>query len=311
MSPTYIPDAKAIVRIQGMQSGKVLIDDSKHGLSHAADASPPAPNAWWHIVPGTGGNAGKYMVQNDVTKRVLWCRTKEARAGTIDDGGKYPDNWFTIEEGEGQYTGHFRLLCPATQMVIVSRTSQKPEVDGFHASQKYEDQYFQLLFEDMSLEHLEYHLHDGKITSTQPYEICRATLNNNSSEAQTLTFTTTNQKTETHTFEYSAGFKITVGVTFNWGVPAVSGGSLSATVEQNNDLKWGTTTTTQSSWGIDRQVKVGPHSKMLAIAKTTQATLDVPFTATWTSKLTKATFKTDGVYKGVAFDDITVNYEQK
>jgi hypothetical protein len=239
---------------------------------------------------------------------VIWCRTKDRRAGTIDSGGKWADNWFTFEETKAPNSaGTFRIRCPATNCVLISRTERKPEVDGFELRgdglPDYEDHHFQFNFEDMEVEDVVYDLKASKTTSAKPSVITQQKLENKTSVTQTQTFIYNEDKTEETTFEHTFGLGLTVGQTFKIGSWPIWSGETTVTASFTHEWKWGTKNIVTTKWGINSPITVPANSTVTAVLVATQMELTVPFKITWIAKNSGAKNITCGNYKGVSYYD--------
>ena len=112
--------------------------------------------------------------------------------------------------------GTFRLLCPATNTAVFSRTHAKPEVSNITPmSSIYSDQSFSFLFEDTEVVRVEYDLKLGKIVNAAPVVIASQTLTNHTQAEQEMQFLLSETETHTATWEQSNGFTITVGTKFS------------------------------------------------------------------------------------------------
>ncbi len=106
-------------------------------------------------------------------------------------------------------------MCPATEVVIFSRTSSDPKFGNYTKAGVHSDQYFSMVFEDMVVKRVEYDVARGKILKVTPHVLANQTLRNNSDNEQEMSFHFSESVTHTSTFQYTTGFTITVGTEFS------------------------------------------------------------------------------------------------
>lgn len=258
------------------------------------------------------GQSNQYIIKNVTTGNVIWCRNKDRRAGTTDTGGKWVDNWFVFEETKAPgSSGTFRIRCPGTNCVLVSRTDRKPKVDGFQVNSDglpdYGDHHFQFLLEDMEVKNIEYDLRAAQHSDEKPSVITSRELKNGSSIKQTQTFIYNDDRTEEHSFEHTHGFEVSVGQKISVGAWPIWRGEMEIKVSQKNEWKIGEKNIVTTKWSISEPLDVPPHSTVTAELTAKRLELTVPFKMTWIAKDSKAENVTYGVYTGVTYFDIFTN----
>ena len=107
------------------------------------------------------------------------------------------------------------MICPATETAVFSRTHADPQVWNYFASMVYPDHYFSFLFEEMEVVRVEYSLKMGKIVKAKSNVLATQTLTNNTNHDQEMSFSLNETEAHTSTWEYSTGFTISVGTSFN------------------------------------------------------------------------------------------------
>jgi len=125
-----------------------------------------------------------------------------------------PCSWFEIEPGSGQYTSYFRLIIPSQGLALFSRSSPDPTFWNFESKTFYADHLFDFMWEDMKVDKVEFDLKNGKIITSTPILLAEQVLTNDSDSEQEMSFSINKGITNSSTFEYSAGFTLTVGLEF-------------------------------------------------------------------------------------------------
>jgi len=124
-------------------------------------------------------------------------------------------SWFKLEPGQGKFADMFRIICPATNTAVFSRTHTDSRVGNYKpASKVYSDHYFSFLFEDTEVVRVEYDLKLGKVVNATLKVLATQTLINNTKRDQEMSFNLNETETHTSTWEYSTGFTISVGACF-------------------------------------------------------------------------------------------------
>ncbi|CAD6446754.1 660d8779-a622-4dc7-91d5-182039511358 [Sclerotinia trifoliorum] len=307
-----LPSPETYVRFVSKRTGKVLADDNE--LCHT-DKDPAKAEHWWRIIPANG-QTNSYIIKNVTTGRVIWCRSKNRRAGCIDDDGKWADNWFVFEETRlPNCNGTFRIHCPSANCALASRTDKKPEVDGIllkdDGSPDNEDQHFLMNFEDMGVESIEYDIKAGKKSSEKPAAIAQQDLENASDTEQIQTFTYNEDKAEEHTFEHSHGFEISISQKIKVQAWPIWTGKLEVKGSTKNEWRWGEKNTVTTKWGISQALKVPKNSTFVATLTATKMEISVPFKMIWKAKDSGAKNTTYGMYTGVSYYNASTTIKPK
>ena len=128
-------------------------------------------------------------------------------------------SWFELEPGSGQYTDHFRLItsegwklaCPWRTWMgglsMLVNTALPGSLDS--------DQFFGFIWEDMKVDRVEFDLAAGVVGTATPIALVEEELPNDSDTEQEMDFAVNKGVTCSSTFEYSAGFTVTVGTEFS------------------------------------------------------------------------------------------------
>ncbi|KZT10565.1 hemolytic lectin LSLb [Laetiporus sulphureus 93-53] len=302
MTDIYIPPEGLYFRLLGFASRQVIF--ARNSPSPDVGLSPvndQATDQYFSFIYGTGERADLYAIKSKATGKVLFSRThKEPYVGQIDGDGRYNDNWFKIEPGKTYRSKYFRLVAPSTGTALVSRTHLKPYFWNHPQTQVCDDQYFTFLFEDMSIDKIEYDLKDGRILSSTPNVLATQVLENSSSQTQEMSFHFSETLTQTSTFDYTAGFTIAVGTAFKAGVPFFAETEFKVDISVNNEWKWGEENTFSKTYAATFSVRAGPGETVKAVSTVDTGTLSVPFTAYLSSKSTGFEVTTEGIWRGVS-----------
>ncbi|KAH9476346.1 hypothetical protein JR316_0011921 [Psilocybe cubensis] len=303
MPDLFIPPPGFYFRLFNHESGKVLY--SRNG---------PDPEMWhwfmstdsddqlFELIHGTGNRAGQYAIKGKVSGKVLFSRrSPDPCIGHITGDGYYDDNWFTFELGTGNFSSLFRINCPISSTVWVSRNTAQPGVCNYPTGGvHYPDQYFMFVFEDTEIDHVEYHIDQGKILNSTPMVIATQTLENKTDVSQTLEASVNTSVTETSTFQFALGFSVKVGTSFEAGVPGIADGKIGVDVTSTSAFTWGSSTAKTKTYTARFPVNAPAHTTVTAKSSVTQSEMNVPITVYSKSKATGVVVKTEGTYYGVS-----------
>ena len=93
--------------------------------------------------------------------------------------------------------------------------SQDPTFSNYTAKNFFADQLFGFIWEDMNVDKVDFNLDSGKILGSTPITLAEQVLTNGSNSDQEMSFSVNKSITNTSTFEYSAGFTVTLGMEFS------------------------------------------------------------------------------------------------
>ncbi|KAH9479675.1 hypothetical protein JR316_0008270 [Psilocybe cubensis] len=307
MPDLYIPPEKFYFRLLGYSSNLVLFSrDTFEPYVWHYHMGPEYDDQLFQLIHGTGEYAGQYAIKSKKTGKVLFSRpSPNPTIGHIEGDGKYRDNWFKFEVGSGTFSTFFRIVCPSNSLAWVSRTTRDPQVANYNSTgEKYADQYFSFIFEDTIIDHVEYHVDQGKILSSTPIVIATQSLKNDTDTSQTSEASINVSTQETSTFQFAQGFSIKVGATFTTGVPFIAEGKISTEITSTSTFTWGSSTTTSKAYTARFPVTAPAHTVVRAISSVTRSDLDIPITVYSKSKETGVEVKTEGRYYGVTTWDL-------
>jgi len=223
----------------------------------------------FHIINVAGGADGKSYMTSTIQGAQIWL-------WDICDLSKW-----TIEKLSN---GLYNIRIPSG---IKSNTSYLGcEGDGTKASTSY----CRLLHTnclaselklDVPLISVSFKLDEGKVLSNTPAVVAQSTLPNTTSVEQSMSFSVTKSITEESTFEKSAGVSLTVGTSFDCGIPFVSNGSVSMELTASASWTWGETNSTSQEVQATFPVVVPPNKQVVAKAVLTKSKLTVPYVLTF------------------------------
>lgn len=124
-------------------------------------------------------------------------------------------SWFQIVPGSGQYTNFFNLITPSQGLALYSRSSPEPTFSNYTPNSSFTSQLFYFLWEDMTVERVDFNLGAGVIGSSTPITLAEQVLTNNTDTEQEMSFSIDRGVTHSSTFEYSTGFTVTLGMEFS------------------------------------------------------------------------------------------------
>ncbi|KAF7301947.1 Hemolytic lectin LSLb [Mycena indigotica] len=210
----YIPPPGVCFRLLGYVTQQVLFSRTHE-----------QPEVWHHpvqsehqdqyfsLVPLSENQEGFYALQGKVSDKFLVITPARTLANEDDEGS--PASWFKLEAGEGKTAKMFRITCPALDMVIFSRTHMTPHVSATSPiSNKWDDQYFSFVFEDLQVNRVEYDLARATIADRSLVQITVHTFTNNTSHEQQMTISSDLPAAQTFTWKYSSGFPLGDDISF-------------------------------------------------------------------------------------------------
>ena len=100
-------------------------------------------------------------------------------------------------------------------MTLYSRLSPDPTFLNYISTDFYPDQLFYFIWEDVTVEKVDYDLAAGKILSSETITPAEQELTNNADQAQYLSFSIDKSVTRSSDFEYGSGFTVTTGTKFS------------------------------------------------------------------------------------------------
>ncbi|KAK4457629.1 hypothetical protein QBC42DRAFT_212215 [Cladorrhinum samala] len=299
MSTPFIPPQGLYFRLQGVLSGKVLAcQKSEDKVSHQ-DESNGNEDPWFTLVPGTGGNAGYYLIKNWKTGTTLFSRDhREPRVGHTGLEGRWPDNWFKLDFAPGKpgKPDKFRLVSGVGYAIVSKKDDTVGWVTNHPEGEVFEDQYFSFLWEKLEAVDTVWHRDRAVRKDMQMYLAAEQVLENDTDLEQSTTMTLTTTETSTHEVVNTSGFQ--GSAKFTAGLPLV--GSTEITVGGSYEHKVGNTTSTSEAYGSTAPIKAGPHTSVTGQLFLNKGKLEIPVTVTYRNKEgVEATM--EGLYKGVTF----------
>jgi len=134
---------------------------------------------------------------------------------------------------------------------------------------------------DVPLINVSFKLDEGKVLSNTPAVIAQSTLPNTTSVEQSMSFSVTKSVTEESTFEKSAGVSLTVGTSFECGIPFVSNGEVSLELTASGSWTWGEAKSISTEVQATFPVVVPPNKQIECKAVLTKSKLTVPYVLTF------------------------------
>jgi hypothetical protein len=155
----------------------------------------------------------------------------------------------------------------------------------------------------------------GSAVSSSPQQLARLEVVNNSSVAQSITYSKSVAVATQKTFDFQAGQSLTSTQSFEIALPEVTGVklSLSQTVYFKEGKTTSDTTADQRSWNVP--VTVPPRKKVVVTTTALRRKIDVPFSYTiaWYRGTQDNIVKSQtfsGTYKGVDVTDIHHDFQE-
>ncbi|PWY90294.1 hypothetical protein BO94DRAFT_545053 [Aspergillus sclerotioniger CBS 115572] len=272
---TLYPPCGVRFRLQGKRSGCVLVGNTNNTLTDY-DGGEVYDDQWFTLaeVPGSSDTYFIRSTYNRNNNKVIFCRAGAYEVGLYRTD--YEDQHFRLDPGEGEFRGLFRLLAPATNRVITSN-GRSNGVGNYPADkEKYDDQYFSFLFEDLVFDYVEYDIDLG------------ATIGEGVPETVS----------ETISFEHTSGITLTEGMTASFGIPGVMDGEITTEMSIVDSFTFGQSKTIEHTVGSSVTVSAPPRTTTTVEATVTQSKITVPAKIYSKSKALGITVITEVIYKG-------------
>lgn len=271
-------------------------------VSHTPVSSGVKPDQWFTLIYGADKHAGEYAIKGQQSGRVLYSRKEGGtKVGNDETEAKYDEDWFTIEAGSGKYVDSFRLITSTESRALYSRSSPDPTFSNMALGDPEEDEYFNFLWGDLTVDGVEFKVEDGKVVSLKTIALAEGVLTNIESSAQTMPFSVNSGVTDSSTFGYSDGFPITLGTVFNSGIPSVGSDGLYI-MASTNAWTWAETTEYNTKYASTVDISVDPGKSVGVSWVVNQAILDVPYIMHLSSGGVKV--ETEGIWRGVTSWDL-------
>jgi len=164
---------------------------------------------------------------------------------------------------------------------------------------------------DYELEVVEYHPGRGEVRAYTPERVGFQHIDNeDSSVEQSTQFAVSESVTETASFTHTAGASVTLGTSFEVGLPLVSKGQVSASVTASYEFSAGTEKSETKTMSATYNC-VAPAGKNVSCeALLFKYRMTVPYTMTWQHKRLPCTCKSQGVFTEVAASEMRMSVDE-
>ncbi|KGO75780.1 hypothetical protein PITC_033640 [Penicillium italicum] len=266
MSDFFIPPPGLAFRLIGRRSNRVLVANPNDTLTDY-ELGKIYPDQWFtleHAPP-----SGQFYIKSTYKAndgKVIFCRAAEGEVGIFRKD--HHDQHFVLEPGDGDFLGSFRLYAPSAGMVITAQP--KPNT---------------------------YHVADSRPIGTIT-TFFHVELTNKSDDPAKLVADMSQAVSETASFDFRAGFTISVAASFRAGIPFIAKGEIKTEVSASTDFTWGKTTTIETKVGSSVEILVPPRSSQEVVASFKQSTVNLTATIYSKSKSTGVEVITKAEYKG-------------
>jgi len=142
-------------------------------------------------------------------------------------------------------------------------------------------------------------LDQGRILGSSPEAVAEQTLTNSSSTTQSMSFEVTEKIEESSTFEQEVGVTLTIGASFEVGLPFVGNGEISTELTTSFACKYGVAQTFSTEVTASFQLVAPPHKKVICQAIVTKSKLEVPYVFTFADGYTET-----GTWSGTSAWDL-------
>lgn len=259
---------------------------------------------WWYIEPNSDNTT--YRIRHDASGNYLAFDSDYSWVQRNQD----VTTKFTFQQGTGGRVRYLRITNPGNNGVIFSRW-RSPEVSTWRANETlYDDQFFQLVFEDMQVTRIEFRFNNGIVGTPHPENIATARSSNTTNNQQTNTVTLRKLIEEESSFTSELGFMVTYGASFTAGIPDLGEATVSSSFTTSTRFEWGKVNRTSTEWSNAVPINMDPNSVYKVTATASVSNVDVPYTAYLQSPTTFFETTIDGVYKSVTHYDFDTKYEK-
>jgi len=297
MTKSYIPPPGLYFRLLAADAPRVMF--SRTWQTPYVDTHPandPYDDQFFELIPSVKnpGSDTLYLVKSKATKMFLYSRYRRYPLVGHDNEGDIALNRFKVQFGTGKHASHFRLVNYQSKTVFGITSNGNLEMWDHTA---YPDKgYFSFLFEDVDIVDVRFHERSAQPVLTPP--LVRIMEAKDTKVASSETYTKILKTTNTRTFEYTDGFTIAAGATFNVNLPLVNGG-VKIDKSRTTSLKWGESIVEEEDDTYSIRVDIPAGTKcMRTIITISYTAFDVPFTVTLRSRSTHQTTMSDGILRG-------------
>jgi hypothetical protein len=195
------------------------------------------------------------MIFSKDTTNILW-----------DSGPRYQDpiECFVILSNDGYLQIHIGTPDHPVAMVWVSHTFI---------------QRMGTLDKITQIESIKYDIVKAKFGPSQLGELYSQIVDNGSTELQISTINGQEAVTEEYSWSHSLGVSVTLGTSFNCGIPIIAEGKVDVSLELSYQFTWGGSVSKEESWGFEVPMSVPPGKKYLCSILVAMTQIYVPYRA--------------------------------
>ncbi|KAI0067578.1 hemolytic lectin [Artomyces pyxidatus] len=304
MSDIYIPPEHLRFRLLGYVSQNVLFSrTSQEPQVGHCPVGQERDDQYFTLIHGTGKRSGLYALKSPATDKVLFSRTNaEPCVWHISGNGRWDDSWFKLEPGKGQYSKQFRLYSPFSDTVVFSRT-EWPYIGNISAADVYADQYFSFVFEDMSVDRIEYDFQLGTVVSSASQILATQVIDNELDVEHETRFELSETVTHTSTFYHASGLPPTDIMSVQGGVPVINDGDIRLD-DSAQERTLNESSTFHKTYTASFTVTIGPHSTTRVVWSINKGIIEVPYTVYLSSRRAGVKAETKGIWRGASTWDL-------
>jgi len=156
------------------------------------------------------------------------------------------------------------------------------------------------------LVHVGFEIDQGIISSTAPHIVAEQTLANTTSTTQSMSFQVEESVDDTSFFESSTEVALSVGTSFETGVPYVEGGEISTELTTSFAQTFGETTSATKTVSGTFPLETPSKMKVVCKALVTKFNLEVPYVFTYASGTVEK-----GTWHGVSAEGLESQLEEE
>ena len=159
--------------------------------------------------------------------------------------------------------------------------------------------------DDYEMSGVEYHQVQGSVYALPPEQVGFQHIDNkDSTSVQSTTFSVSEEVTETSSFTHTAGASVTVGTTFEAGVPLVAKGEISTEVSASYEYSAGTEKSVTKTLQADYNCVAKPGKRVTCETFLFKYLVSVPYTQTWQHKRLPCTCTSEGEFTETSGQDM-------
>ena len=312
-SSVNMPPDGTYIQFQNVESNKCMLDrelangniDGNNGVTDSCCIN--CDDQLYKLEPHAT-LYGYYKLVNVKSNRVI-ISSSDGSFRTYPNIGTSADKYWKFE-AKSSDANLFKLVNLESKRVIVSNSDGRYTTYPNIGSS--DDKYWKWNIENYNVIGVSFDLNNGNILSDAPLVAGGGICNNGDggSESQTVQIESSITVTETSSFSYTAGFSLSIGTTFETGIPFVAAGQVSTTLTVSHELSFGSEFSTERTFTAILPVTCASGEIIEVECVVFQAQLNVPYTLYLRADKSGSDFESNGIWTGTSAYEFICDFDQ-